>query len=191
MIFFSLTSVVANGFYVDRMVFLLIDVILLILAWPSYSYVRPVHASPGNPPFKKNPSFICWISAVVVGHWVNSFHFWVSAADTSQIICDTADFVKPTVSPITWKERPEAKKHKATRTWTVVNKAWLHHVCHFRSSSRSSTNICILAAKTKPEFAKAISWSWNLLCLCTTDNTLNSKSAMLFVLKNFIPQLAS
>ena len=56
--------------------------------------------------------------------WRKFLCFGARASKTWLIIRDTDDFDKPRVSPITWRKRPEAKKLNATRTRTVVDKAW-------------------------------------------------------------------
>jgi len=47
---------------------------------------------------------------------LNWFRLWINAAESSQIVLETVDFGSPTVSPITWRKLPEAKKCNPTRT---------------------------------------------------------------------------
>ena len=47
---------------------------------------------------------------------LNWFHFLINAKETSQIVLETVDFGSTTVSPITWRKLPEAKKCNPTRT---------------------------------------------------------------------------
>ena len=139
--FIFLTSVVANSLYVNRMISLSIDMISLILAGPLDSDMGSVYASKNSweSSLAENPSFAHWISAVVVGQRINSFRFSINAADTSLIMRETVYFGMPTVSPITWRNFPEAKKRCATSIWTVGDKAWFRQVCRSRSSQRSLT----------------------------------------------------
>ena len=64
--------------------------------------------------------------------------FCASLSETWLIIRDTDDFDKPRVSPVTWRNLPEAKRPYPTRTCTVVDKAWFRDVSLSRSSRRSS-----------------------------------------------------
>ena len=111
-----------------------------ILMWvPS---TQPI--TPGNPPLVKKPRLFWSISSSVDGHLMKFLCFCARASETWPIIRDTDDFDRPRVSPITWRKLPEAKKRNATRTCTVVDKAWFV----FRDRREGATLSYRLSTKT-------------------------------------------
>ena len=175
-----------------------------ILMWvPS---TQPI--TPGNPPLvKKKTAFV--LKYLLFGWWsvdeVSLFLcFCARAGETWLIIRDTDDFDRPRVSPITWRKLPEAKKRNATRTCTVVDKAWFRDVSLSRSSRRSSDKNSmdsrpkryrlLNSSSVKLDREKS-SGSLNVLSFLLgagiKPNPPSNKSAILFCLGKVFPRLVS
>lgn len=171
-----------------------------ILMWvPS---TQPI--TPGNPPLVKKPRLFWSISSSVDGHLMKFLCFCARASETWPIIRDTDDFDRPRVSPITWRKLPEAKKRNATRTCTVVDKAWFRDVSLSRSSRRSSDKNymdsrpkryrLLNSSSVKLDREKS-SGSLNVLSFLLgagiKPNPPSNKSAILFCLGKVFPRLVS
>ena len=130
---------------------------------------------------------------------MNSFCFWASASETSFTALETEDFGRPTVSPISCRKLPLAKKRNATRICCVGDSAWFLFVCHCRSflrisvrnSMESRPNLYLLRSSSSETSSKKISCCRNFLLRIFGGITRIRKSAILFVLINFIPRLVS
>ena len=124
---------------------------------------------------------------------MNSFCFWARASDTSLTTLETEDFGRPTVSPMSCRKLPLAKKRNATRICSVGDSAWFLVVCRCRSFSRISVrnsmesrpNLYLLRSSSSEKSSRKISCSRNFLSRIFGGITGISKSAILFVLTNF------
>jgi len=128
---------------------------------------------------------------------LNWFRFWMNAAETSQIVLKTVDFGSPTVSPITWRKLPEAKKRNATRTWTVGDKA-------IGSAKFVIQDLCVevspkiesrpkrkrIWSSSSEKFVKSMSCILCFFSWCGNAKRSNNESAILFVLKHFNPKVS-
>ena len=94
----------------------------------------------GNPPTRNKPCLISSLSALVLGNLTKSPNFAVKASVTRRTTRLTVDLSKPkNVSPITWRNEPEAKNLRVIKTCISAETAWLRFVSGVISSAIRST----------------------------------------------------
>ena len=133
----------------------------------------------GKPPTRNRPCLISSLSALVDGNLMKSPSFAAKACVTRRTTRLAVDLSKPKkVSPITWRNEPEAKNLRVTKTCISAETACKSAFYHLRNISRIRK---LLSTKTIETLVHAF----------VTSNLDHCNSLLYGVLKYVIKKLQS